>query len=71
MAKYRIKALHFKNESSYFPQWKLLWFWVHFTDRKTRGFVKFTSKIRAQKFIYNYIDKINPKKEYIPYETLL
>jgi hypothetical protein len=66
--KYRIKALHFKNESSYFPQWKLLWFWVHFNDLQTGGFINFSSKIRAQKFLDNHIDKSNPKREYIPYE---
>ena len=67
--KYRIKALHCKSYSRYFPQWKLLWFWVNF-KRITclGGYAEFFSKTKAQEFIEDEIDKCNPKTEYIPYE---
>lgn len=66
--KYRIKAYHYKKESRYFPQWKLLWFWVGFNkNRSTYNIAEFSSKINAQKFIDDHIDKCNPKTEYIPF----
>lgn len=66
--KYRIKTLHYKNESRYYPQWKLLWFWVDMKD-KCGCYPRFSSKIKAQNFIDDEIDKCNPKTEYIPYEN--
>ncbi len=65
--KYRIKALHYKNESVYFPQWKLFCFWFYFEDELGR--IESSSRIKIEKFLNNYIDKKNPKIEYIPYET--
>lgn len=35
---------------------------------KFRMYAEFFSKIKAQKFIEDEIDKCNPKTEYIPYE---
>jgi hypothetical protein len=65
--KYRIKAYHYKNYSRYIPQWRFLWFWNNFDDR-IFGCIDFGSKIKAQKFLDDYIDKSNPKIENIPYE---
>lgn len=59
--KYRIKAYHYKKESKYYPQYKFLWVWYDFG-----GY--FSSKIKAQKFLDDYVDKANPKIEWIPYE---
>lgn len=68
--KYRIKAIHYKNYSRYFPQWKLLWFWVYLKDETCLGgYAEFFSKIKAQKFLDDHIDRCNPKTEYIPYES--
>ena len=63
--KYRIKAYHYKNHSVYYPQWKLLWLWTGFGAQRE---VSFSSKIKAQKFLDDYVDKANPKIECIPYE---
>jgi hypothetical protein len=65
--KYRIKAYHYKDCSRYYPQWKCLWFWNDFNDR-IFGSIAFGSKIKAQKFLDDYVDKCNPKIENIPYE---
>lgn len=65
--KYRIKAYHYKKESRYYPQWRFLWFWNDFGGAY-RPTISFSSKIKAQKFLDNYIDKRNPKIEWIPYE---
>ena len=66
--KYRIKALHYKSYSRYFPQWKLLWFWVNFKRSTCLGeYAEFFSKIKAQEFIDDDIDKCNPKVEHITY----
>ena len=65
--KYRIKAYHYKDCSRYYPQQKILWFWTNFED--IFGCVQeFSSKIKAQKFLDDYVDKANPKIEWIPYE---
>ena len=37
-------------------------------DDRIFGYIDFGSKIKAQKFIEDEIDKCNPKTEYIPYE---
>lgn len=63
--KYRIKAYHYKNHSKYYPQWSFLWFWNTFGLREE---VSFTCKIKAQKWLDDYIDLSNPKIEKIPYE---
>lgn len=66
--KYRIKAIHYKNYSRYFPQWKLLWFWVNFKRSTCLGDIaEFLSKTKAQNFLDDEIDKCNPKTEYIPF----
>ena len=65
--KYRIKAYHYKKESKYYPQYKFLWFWNVFGGAYS-PIVSFSSKIKAQKFLDDYIDKRNPKIEWIPYE---
>ena len=68
--RYRIKALHYKSYSRYFPQWRLLWFWVNFKNSTCIGDIaEFFSKTKAQKFLDDEIDKCNPKTEYIPYEV--
>lgn len=69
--KYRIKAIHYKSYSRYFPQWKLLWFWADFKNRSTciGNIAEFFSFTKAQQFIDDHVDKCNPKTEYIPYEV--
>jgi hypothetical protein len=64
--KYRIKAYHYKDCSKYYPQWKCLWFWNDFGGAY-RPIESFSSKIKAQKFLEDYVDKCNPKIEYIPF----
>jgi hypothetical protein len=67
--KYRIKAIHYKSHSRYFPQWKFFWFWVNFKRSTCLGnYAEFFSKKDAQKFIDDDIDKTHPRIEYIPYE---
>lgn len=65
--KYRIKAYHYKKESRYYPQYKFLWLWNDFGGAY-RPTIYFSSKIKAQKFLDDHIDKANPKIENIPYE---
>lgn len=66
--KYRIKAYHYKKYSKYYPQQKILWFWTNFEDPLGND-REFSSRINAQKFLDDYIDKRNPKIEWIPYEV--
>jgi hypothetical protein len=65
--KYRIKAYHYKKGSRYYPQYKFLWLWNDFGGAY-RPTMYFSSKIKAQKFLDDHIDKCNPKIENIPYE---
>lgn len=67
--KYRIKVYHHKNYSRYVPQWKFLWFWVRFRNVTVLGnYAEFFSKIKAQRFLDEHLDIVNPKIEYIAYE---
>lgn len=66
--KYRIKAYHYKNYSKYYPQQKFLWFWKNIEDILGCD-IDFSSQKNAQKFLDDYIDKRNPKIEWIPYEV--
>jgi len=65
--RYRIKALHYKNKTRYFPQWRFLFFWFNFDHDYNFGDYEFSSEVRAQEFLDDFIDKTNPVKEYIHY----